>query len=216
MAAATKRVDVVGESERLDVTDSRYPPGERGPGPHVHHHHTDGFWVLDGELEFGIGPELATVRLRPGGFVLVPPDVVHTFRNPGPAPARFLNFHAPSMGFAAYLRGELRDFDQHDPPADGGRPAAEVLVGGPGDGPLVTGHIALGPASLEPGATLTAAQDAGDALYVLEGSVTALRPAGPLCVAEGEFAWFPPGTAEALAGDDDAGARFVHARAPGR
>jgi hypothetical protein len=35
----------------------------------------------------------------------------------------------PASGFADYLRGENPDFDQHDPPADGGvDPAAIVAV----------------------------------------------------------------------------------------
>jgi hypothetical protein len=43
-------------------------------------------------------------------------------------------------GFAAYLRG-ARDgapaaWDSFDPPADGGRPATEVLLVRPDDGPL--------------------------------------------------------------------------------
>ena len=216
MAGVAKRVVVIGDSERLTVTHSRYPPGLRGPDPHVHHHHTDAFWVLDGALELAIGPRLEPARLTAGGFALVPPHVVHTFRNPGPAPASFLNLHAPGMGFAAYIRGERRDFDQHDPPPEGGRPAREALVGAPGSRPLATAQLALGLTRLEPGETLPAGHEAGHALYVLEGSVTALRPARTLRIAAGEFAWFPPGTLEALAGDRDAGATAVHARAPGR
>ena len=53
--------------------------------------------------------------------------------------------HAPDTGFAAYLRA-LRDgadavFDNFDPPADGGLPAREAIVSGPGEGErLVSGH----------------------------------------------------------------------------
>jgi hypothetical protein len=39
----------------LDVTWSRYEQGERGPEPHVHHEHVDSFFVLEGELVFGLG-----------------------------------------------------------------------------------------------------------------------------------------------------------------
>ena len=41
--------------------------------------------------------------------MFVPPDVVHTFRNDAGAAARFLNFHAPSGGFAELLRGDGTD-----------------------------------------------------------------------------------------------------------
>ena len=45
---------------------------------------------------------------------------------------KYLNLHAPGEGFIGYMRG-LRDgtgveFDQHDPPADGGRPKEEAVV----------------------------------------------------------------------------------------
>jgi hypothetical protein len=35
----------------------------------------------------------------------------------------------PSFGFGDYLRGQNPDFDQHDPPADGGAdPASAIAV----------------------------------------------------------------------------------------
>jgi hypothetical protein len=36
------------EHALMDVMESRYAPGERGPGPHVHKQHDDGFYVLEG------------------------------------------------------------------------------------------------------------------------------------------------------------------------
>jgi oxalate decarboxylase/phosphoglucose isomerase-like protein (cupin superfamily) len=52
----------------------------------------------------------------------VPPGVVHHFVNASDAPVRFLNFHAPSCGFADYLRAMARGdadaaalFDSYDP-----------------------------------------------------------------------------------------------------
>src|SRR5439155_694180 len=80
-------------------------PGEEGPDPHVHRRHTDAFYVLEGELELGLGPGAAEiVRATPGTFVAAPPEVVHTFRNASGVEAVFLNFHAPSMGFGDMLR----------------------------------------------------------------------------------------------------------------
>ena len=94
------------------------------PTPHVHHEHTDSFYVLEGEPTFRIGPELERVTAPAGTFVAVPPNVIHGFDNDSSQRARFLNFHAPSGGFADYLRGVTPGFDSFDPPADGGRPAA--------------------------------------------------------------------------------------------
>jgi mannose-6-phosphate isomerase-like protein (cupin superfamily) len=139
-----RQVTLLADHDEISITRSRYAPGERGPDPHVHHEHTDGFYVLEGELTFAIGREAKRLRVLPGGFVAVPPNLVHSFENAGTVDARFLNFHTPDGGFAAFMRGR-RDgndvrFDSFDPPADGGLPAAEAIVSGPGEGErLVSG-----------------------------------------------------------------------------
>ena len=58
------------------------------PLPQIHHAHEEGFYFLEGELEFQVGTD--TVRAGPGTFVLVPMGVLHTFSNPTEKPARFL------------------------------------------------------------------------------------------------------------------------------
>src|SRR5205823_13980736 len=133
-ARRTLRIRVA--RDELTLTWFRYAPGEEGPDPHVHRRHTDAFFVLEGELELGLGPGAAeVVRGTAGTFVAAPPEVVHTFRNASGAEAIFLNFHAPSMGFADMLRarrdGQEEDaerFDQSEPPPDGGRPVGEAVV----------------------------------------------------------------------------------------
>ena len=110
----------------------RYEPGEKGPDPHVHRLHTDAFYVLEGEVEFKLGPDLETVIGLPGTLAAAPPNVVHTFRNASDATAIFLNFHAPSMGFGDHIRGQGNAFDQWEPPADGGLDGA--VLSGPGEG----------------------------------------------------------------------------------
>jgi quercetin dioxygenase-like cupin family protein len=127
-----RAVVLLVEREEISVTHSWYAAGERGPGPHVHREHTDAFYVLGGELTFGLGPAVEPVRVAAGGFVAVPANVVHSFANEGRADARFLNIHTPDKGFAAYLRalrdGEDASFDSFDPPAGGGRPASDALI----------------------------------------------------------------------------------------
>jgi quercetin dioxygenase-like cupin family protein len=82
-----------------------------------------------------LGPEGEDVAVPAGRLVRVPPGVVHGFRNASAAELRYLNFHAPGVGFADYMRA-LREhrrlaYDQYDPPADGGRPVTEVVIGEP-------------------------------------------------------------------------------------
>ena len=113
-----RRVTLLADTEHLTLTEFDYGPGERGASPHVHHDHADAFLVLEGELEitFESGP----LRAPAGAFVLIPPDVVHSFDNASDAHARFFNVHAPACGFGDYLRGQNPGFDQHEPPTDGG------------------------------------------------------------------------------------------------
>jgi mannose-6-phosphate isomerase-like protein (cupin superfamily) len=128
-----ERFTILADREELVLTEFRYEPGQDGPRRHVHHHHADAFYVLDGELRITLDEEDRV--LGPGGFVLIPPGVIHTFGNPGTGRGRYLNFHAPGMGFAEYLRGRNPDFDQdYDVPPGSGRPTSEAVVLQPGGG----------------------------------------------------------------------------------
>lgn len=138
---AERTVRALCEHPLLDATWSRYEGGQPGPDPHIHHEHVDAFYVVEGELQFRVGPDVEPVRAPAGTFVLVPPNVVHTFDNVSDSAARWLNFHAPSTGFLAYLRGERNGFDSHDPPADGGRNAADATVAASG----TRGHLGREP-----------------------------------------------------------------------
>jgi quercetin dioxygenase-like cupin family protein len=146
----TREVLLLADGAEMSITWTRYGAGERGPGLHVHREHIDAFYVLEGELTFHVGPAGDPVRVGPGGFVAVPPDVGHGFANESDADATWLNFHAPDAGFAQYLR-DARDgkggaFDSFDPPPDGGLPGAGVVVIQAGGEPL---SVAL------PGLTVT-------------------------------------------------------------
>jgi len=61
---------------------------------HVHGEEDDAFYILEGELTFTFGEDVAPAP--PGTFVLVPPGVAHGFRNDGDTPVRMLNIHAPA------------------------------------------------------------------------------------------------------------------------
>ena len=61
---------------------------------HVHDAEDDAFYIVQGEMTFTFGDE--EIAAPPGTFVLVPPGVVHGFRNDGAAPVRMLNIHAPA------------------------------------------------------------------------------------------------------------------------
>ena len=115
--SATREIRILVEDPALDMTWSRFGPHEPGAEPHVHHEHVDGFYVLEGELTFAVGPARRTGAAQAREpRVLVPPGVVHAFDNASDGTTTWLNFHAPSTGFAAFLRGERDGFDSTDPP----------------------------------------------------------------------------------------------------
>lgn len=70
----------------------------RRPQPHMHDG-PEGFYVLEGQIEFVVGDQSRVGR--PGFWTLVPSGVAHTFGNAGDAPARILISHAPAAD--AYL-----------------------------------------------------------------------------------------------------------------
>jgi quercetin dioxygenase-like cupin family protein len=121
-----RRATLLVDADELTISEFAYGPGERGAKPHVHHHHADAFLVMDGEFTFHL--QEGSRALPAGTLVVFPPDVVHGFDNDSDAPARCFNFHLPSSGFGEYLRGRNPDFDQHDPPADGGLDPEGSLV----------------------------------------------------------------------------------------
>jgi mannose-6-phosphate isomerase-like protein (cupin superfamily) len=123
-----RTIRILADLPELTLTWTRYVAGEEGPGPHIHKEHVDAFFILTGELLFRVGPVLEPVVAGPGMFVLAPPEVVHTFRNEGPDDATWLNLHAPSKGFASFLRDPDFVWDSFDAPADGGRPLSETIV----------------------------------------------------------------------------------------
>lgn len=93
----TGNVEFLALSEhtpRFNVSVIDMAPGRDGPGAHVHKDEDDSFYILEGEITFGVGGE--EVVASAGTFVLVPPGVEHTFANRSSEPARILNIHAPA------------------------------------------------------------------------------------------------------------------------
>jgi mannose-6-phosphate isomerase-like protein (cupin superfamily) len=131
--SADRRVEILCDHDAVHVTWSRLGPGRDGADLHIHRRHTDFFYVLDGELTLRLGREGEEVPIPAGMLARVPPFVVHGFRNASDAEVRYLNLHAPGVGFADYMRairdGRSLTYDQEPPPADGVRPASEAVIG---------------------------------------------------------------------------------------
>jgi mannose-6-phosphate isomerase-like protein (cupin superfamily) len=91
------------DTPRFNLSVITIQPGRDGPPIHQHAAEDDSFYMLDGELTFIVDDE--EVVAGPGTFVLVPPEVPHTFANRGDEPARFVNVHAPA-GFDLRLEAD--------------------------------------------------------------------------------------------------------------
>ena len=122
-----RRATILVDADELTLSEFVYGSGQRGAHPHVHREHADAFLVLEGEFAFHNRD--GTIPVEAETLVLFAPNVVHGFDNDSSETARCFNFHMPASGFADYLRGKNPDFDQYDPPADGGvDPSAIVAV----------------------------------------------------------------------------------------
>jgi quercetin dioxygenase-like cupin family protein len=222
-----RTIRILCAHDLLDLTWTRYEPGERGPDPHVHHRHVDAFYVLEGELVFGLGPDVEPVRASAGTFVAAPPNVVHTFGNESDARACFLNLHAPSTGFADNLR-DRGSFDSHDPPADGGRPLSDGVVRLPGEGELFENEervrwikaelteLSVLELDVVPGWTVPAHHhgDHLDSFFVLDGEVELATADGPVPESSGTFIAAPPGAVHGISNTGTGRARLLNMHAP--
>ena len=80
----------------FSIIEYTMPPGVPGPPPHVHRRIREIWYVLHGDLEFLAGDD--HVRASAGGFLHIPPGVVHTFSNVGTTAARWIGIFSPGDG----------------------------------------------------------------------------------------------------------------------
>jgi quercetin dioxygenase-like cupin family protein len=205
--APDRRVEILSDHDSLHATWSRFGPRRAGANLHVHYEHSDLFYVLEGELTVKLGPDGAENVAPAGTLVRIPPLVVHGFRNGSDAEVRYLNFHAPGQGFADYMRG-LSDFDQDEPPADGGRPASEAGI--------TRGDEVLSDAEEIAVAERRGGQEAHvrgehvESIYVLDGELSLAAGDREIRAGAGSWLQVPAGLPHAV-GD---GARYLEIHTP--
>jgi quercetin dioxygenase-like cupin family protein len=239
-----------GEGERLESEDRVYlvkvarpelslieydtGPTYEGASPHFHEHHTDAFFLLEGELEFTLGRE--THLGRAGTSVVVPPGNVHAFTSTGRGRARFLNLHAPDSGFADFLRartqGKDGSFDSVD--VDGPQEPGDGTVLAPGEGTAyavgtttslfkatgeaTAGTFSLAEVTIEPGTSGPpphSHRELLDSFYVLEGTLTVQVDDEEVTAPPGSYACVPPGIVHTFANRSAAPVRLLNLNTPG-
>jgi mannose-6-phosphate isomerase-like protein (cupin superfamily) len=141
----------------------------------------------------------------------------------------FLNIHAPNMRFAEMLRAardgrdeDAGEFDQFEPPADGGRPLSDAVFRGPGEGepiqigegrailkaygPAVGGFFSLTETTLAPGFQGHALNRDGallDGFYVLEGTLHIEVEGAPYTLTAGDTLTFDAGAPHRPGGEHE-------------
>jgi quercetin dioxygenase-like cupin family protein len=75
-------------------------PPAGGTPPHMHQREDEGFYILEGEIEFQVNGR--ALRALPGAFVFAPRDVPHCFKNVAAGPSRMMVMAVPG-GFENFL-----------------------------------------------------------------------------------------------------------------
>ena len=213
----------------LCITESFFGSARDGASPHIHRHHADSFYVLEGGFAVLVHDEEHV--LPPGGCVCAPPEVVHGFRTT--SAARFLNFHTPDGGFAENLRarnrGQAGGFDSIDvEPGSGRAPTGAALLAA-GEGERLHGdnrvatikvgreELSLIEFELEPGFGGPDPHDHDDhidSFYVLEGEPEFLMDGETVRLGAGSFVAAPRGVVHAFANPGPGRARLLNVHAP--
>jgi mannose-6-phosphate isomerase-like protein (cupin superfamily) len=226
-----RRVEILSDHDALHATWSRFGPWREGADLHVHHRHTDIFYVLEGELTIRLGARGDGVVVPTGTLARVPPLVVHGFRNGSDAEVRYLNLHAPGEGFAAFMRA-LRDgrtfsYDQRPPPHDGGRPTTEAVVGGHGFVAERPGLRVVLLADVEAIGISETWRDRGspsppphlhrrhaEAFYVLDGELVLMADDREFRAEAGSWVQVPPGVPHTVSFPGSEPVRFLNLHTP--
>ena len=99
------RAALLADVEEIALTEASSDPGGPAPPAHVHDHHQEAFYVIEGELTLIAGGR--ELRVDAGSWAQIPPGTPHTFAFSGTQPVRFLDMHTPNCGFGTYLRALL-------------------------------------------------------------------------------------------------------------
>ena len=83
-----------------DMVVGETAPNVPGPPPHFHSNMNEVFMVIQGEMEFVVNGEVK--KLKDGESIDLPSNTVHTFKNSGDSPCRWVNIHSPK-GFLSFF-----------------------------------------------------------------------------------------------------------------
>lgn len=105
------KIQPVQVSGNYDMVIGETAPNVPGPPPHYHSGLNELFMVLEGDMEFVVNGEVR--KAGPGDSIDLPPNVVHTFKNAGNVPCKWVNIHSPK-GFLSFFTDMGVSSDEED------------------------------------------------------------------------------------------------------
>lgn len=117
-------VTLLDSPDEYVMLEALCTPGIPGPPPH-HHPFSEFFYIAEGELD--LMTDGSWQRLAQGQSITLAPGVVHTFRNPGTTPTRFVTGFTP-RGFERFFATFGVPADQPDASAASVAPAVVARV----------------------------------------------------------------------------------------
>lgn len=93
-----------------------FPGG--GPIPHIQTREHEGFYIIEGQITFNVDKQ--TIEAKPGTFVNVPPNVLHSFKNETNEIAKLIIILSPPgmEQFFVETGVEISDTTMRPPPFD--------------------------------------------------------------------------------------------------
>jgi mannose-6-phosphate isomerase-like protein (cupin superfamily) len=101
-------------SGTFTLVEAVTPPGS-GPLPHIHHREDKTFYVLEGELEFMVAED-DILKVGAGSCVYIQKGVLHSYKNLGARPARYLGVITPAGIEKFFEEVSVPALDRSSPP----------------------------------------------------------------------------------------------------
>ncbi len=96
--------------DRYAISEWWLEPRSPGPGAHLHEHHEDIVYVLEGTASILVGEEWRD--LAKGSFLRIPANVMHDFENRSDAEVGLLNIFMPG-GFEEMMPSIVKWFEDN-------------------------------------------------------------------------------------------------------